>query len=86
MTEIPTVKPLDNALAQPELRGLVLDLGELGRKKIRRLKQDEDSLAQEIQEAIDDFLQHLPPVPNVEIVPIVLFYEKLDDAKSVAAE
>jgi hypothetical protein len=55
--------------------GLLLDLGELGRKEVRRLKRGKGLLARQIQAAVEEQFQRLGMEPTIEIVPVVLLYE-----------
>lgn len=56
--------------------GLLLDFGEQGRKKIRRLKRGRGALTRQIAAAVEEARCDLGIEGDKEIVPVVLLYRR----------
>ena len=61
-------------VAQVPNIGLLVDFGEQGRKKIKRLKRGRGTLSRQIQAAVEEARRDLGIEADKEIVPVVLLY------------
>lgn len=64
--------------------GLVVDFGEQGRRKIKRLKRGRGALTRQIQAAVEEAQRTLGIDADTEIVPVVLLYRRPTPKYNVA--
>ncbi len=69
--------------AEPEAAGpdivtpVVVDLGKVKRKQVKRLKRGEGKLADEVLDVLDEVVEQLgDELEGASLVPVVLVYEK----------
>jgi hypothetical protein len=68
---LPTATPLPNT-------GLLIELGRQRRKEIRQFKVGDGPLAWQVEAAVTSWCEERGIAPDVEVVPVVLFYRQVE--------
>ena len=67
-----------DAVAEPQIvTPVIVDLGKVRRKHVKRLKRGEGRLADEVMDVLDEVIAELAEeVDGASLVPIVMIYER----------